>query len=365
MATNFHKKPVKKVIDFSSSLDRLMNLSEATANDKFATAARVAESGATAVSTAQTEPPVERDFNSVSGSRSDSNNPLQYGIGGTYSVPLSLIDLNPWGARYFYVEAAVEVIVKAFEGDGPKQDVACNGFVTEQGRVQLVDGGTRYRAARATGKPTLDVKIEEPLLHPIDLYNRSAKLNNQRTSECHLDTAFLFTKFLKDGTCRTHEEIISKIKKPDGSEYLPSQISAYVKIGRIPEHFLQMMRRKEQTSMFTIAGFIADIFAQPDYEQREEFYTTLASDVIEHIGSKKLSKEQSRSFIDAKLNPVQSRTRETPKALDLQFDGKPISLKLFPKRGEVQLVATGLDESQVNLLKDRLQAAFASPIDID
>lgn len=83
--------------------------------------------------------------------------------------------------------------------ENSKQKVAANGWVRPDGRIKLDDGGTRLRAARASGLEYLEVKIVGPTQQSAEQFKRSKALNDERSSQTALDLAVMFRKLLDEG----------------------------------------------------------------------------------------------------------------------------------------------------------------------
>lgn len=273
-------------------------------------------------------------------------------IGQVYDVPIHLIDPNPLGARYFYRVENIEQVGKTMKEDG--QDVPANGYV-EGGRVVLYDGGTRLRSATQYGINTLQLKIESPPADRKDLYKRSARLNDQRSDHTALDVAVSMAKLLKEGIYASQDEIAGDITDRKGNALSKQQVSMYLRIARIPDAFLAKMSYHDQTSTFTIAYEISALFSMPDYEDKADQYNQVASEVIDEIQKRQLSKAQAQTLIRSKLDGKQTRMRADVSTV--KVGNAKGTIKVFPGRGQLEFSVTGLDEQMLEQLRDSIERA--------
>lgn len=268
-------------------------------------------------------------------------------VGKVYAVPLALIDPNPWGARHFYESSNVEQIVESIpEG----QDVPANGFI-KAGRVELFDGGTRLRAARASGLATLDVKIDEPPASIQEQFKRSVRLNSERSKHTELDMAVNVRRLLDEGVYPSADALGEDL------ELSKSEVSMYRRIAAIPERLLQKMNGHEKTASLTIAYEISGIFARADYEQDADRYQEVAEDVVAEIHEKDLSREKVKTLIADKLQGPKSRLRAETKPI--KFGDHTGALKIFRSRGQVDFSIKGLSPEKTDELRDLIERALS------
>ncbi|ABE47367.1 ParB/RepB/Spo0J family partition protein [Polaromonas sp. JS666] len=286
-------------------------------------------------------------------------NPATCQIGMVYSVPLGLVDPNPDGARHFYRSADVDRIAESLQEN--QQDDPANGFVRD-GRVVLINGGTRLRAARSGGIPELLIRISAPLADRRELYKESARLNDERSDHTALDTAYRITCLLNEGVYSTQEEAGKDLTQRDGSPMTKSQVNMLFRIGKIPERLMRKMADHNQTSAFTIAYEISAIFVRPDYAEREMEYEILATEIIDQIQAKDLSKSQVQALINSKL--VGPKTRQRAESTSISYAGAKGVIKIFPSRGELDLSMKGLTATKCEELKSLIEKACSGQYEL-
>lgn len=342
----------KKTFNFAAGLSNLGKASEAAAVDRFATASKVIETRPDAFTDTSGMPPAQK------AASTDGEFDIAHCIvGQTYDVPLHLIDPNPFGARYFYVPQKVEEIVEALLEDN--QSVAVNGYVKD-GRVILIDGGTRLKGAKSAGFATLQVKIEEEPTTKKELYRRSAQLNEQRSAHTALDKAFMFQRMLDEGVYANQTELANDQIDDSGKPMTLQTLAAYMRVAKIPEHWMKKLADHPQTSKLYVAYEIADIFLRPEYAQDPDRYNLIAQDVIKAVQEGELGKKETKALVSARLDGPKSR--ETPMTNDVRFGERVGKVKVFPERGEFQLSFNGLTKAQLEDVKQRVEKALTGQL---
>lgn len=343
------KRP-KTTFNLGAAMKTLVANSTEATDDRFSVARRVVDALPSALSTPAAEPLQI----AATTSPGDPLDVSSFQVGQSYEVPIGLIDSNPIGARVFYrVENIDQMSESMFQQN---QLVSVNGFV-KGNRIELYDGETRLRSARARGIPRLLVKVDTPPVDALDQYTRSAHLNNQRSNHNALDIAVRLKQFLDIGIYPNQEALMQNYRDEKGRQLSKSQVSMYMRIGRIPERFLQKMSQADSTSSFTVAYEVGAIFDTPEYAAQPDKFDALAHDVIETIQSKELSKEQSKNLILSKLQDKQSRMRA--ESIPVKYGATKGTLKIFPLRGQLDLSFKGLTDDKLPELRELVEKMLA------
>lgn len=272
-------------------------------------------------------------------------------VGSTVAVPLHLIDVNPLSPRQVYLDENVNVIAETIT-DG--QDDDAHGYI-DGGRVKLIDGGTRYRAARITDRPTLNVKLEPAPKSLLDLFNRARALNEQRSQPTALDFALSLKLLLDQGAVASQRELIEKVKAPGGGVLKESLVSTYMRVNKLPPRIQRAMSTSPETNSLAALYAVSELFPDGQSEEEQEAAESAAAEIIEDINRRKLSRKQIQDLVAAKLTGPKSRERSTVHRLEI---GKHTGqIKTFHRKGEIQLSLKGLGESQMPGLKAALQKA--------
>lgn len=273
-------------------------------------------------------------------------------VGSTVAVPLHLIDTNPLSPRQVYLDENVNVIAETI-GDG--QDDDAHGYL-EDGRIKLIDGGTRYRAARITDRGTLNVRLEAPPASPLDLFNRARALNEQRSQPTALDFALSLKRLLDVGAVSSHRDIIEKVKAPGGGVMTESLVSMYMRVTRLPTKIQRAMGNAAETNTLAALYALSALFPETQTAEQEEEMTEVAAELVDEIKRKKLSRKQIQDLVNAKLAGPKTRERST--VHPLEFGTHKGQIKTFHKKGEIQLSLRGLGEEEMPGLKVALQKAI-------
>lgn len=271
-------------------------------------------------------------------------------------VPLSLIDLNEFGPRQIYNAETVDKVSSTFESG---QDDAAHGYV-ESGRVKLIDGGTRYHAAKDTSVGYLDVKIEEPPETKLGLYLRARELNDKRSQPSALDFALSLKVLLDKGAVESQRDIVENVPGPNGKKMTEGTVSKYLRIARVlPSDVRDRMSKSELTSGFSAAWEISELFAddpQGDLltERTEMALGIIRAIVDDEVGTERMSTNKLHKLVRSKIDGPQTRERSVVHQLDLS--GHKGHIKVFAKKGALDLSLRGLSEERLKRLRERLEA---------
>lgn len=350
MSTTSNKRP-KVRLDYAAATTDLMRQSSEATDERWAKAQLITAAQPSALTPAAHVAPAAFKTVAVQSGLIDV---LALQVGQVYDLPISLLDSNPYGARFFYRFENVDKLGASMAEDS--QLVPVNGFVKGE-RIELYDGETRLRSARSTGKTTLQVKLDAPPENALDQHRRSALFNSLRSNHTHLDVAVRLKQFLDEGFYKTQEELGEKYLDDNDRPIGLSRANMYLRIARIPMPFLQLMSEKDHTSTFTVAWAIAGIFTSNGYESSPEKYDLMAREVIKEIQDKELGTEKSKSLITSKLQGPQSRMRAD--SVPVKYAGIKGTLKVFPERGQLDLSFKGLPEERLTELRDAVEKMLA------
>jgi len=351
MATAKKTLPPRVKFDPKAGYKTLVEEAQTAANDRFSAAARILEDKPSALSTKPEVSIAHRD--------APMFDVRSCQVGKVYSIPLALIDPNPVGVRHFYRLENTEAVLNSLLDS--EQKVAVNGFVKGD-RIELIDGGTRLRAARSAGLATLDVKIEEPPATLREQFKRSSEFHDARSDHTALDIAVNMRRLLAEGMYASQDELAADMEGASGKPMLKSQVSSYLRIARIPERLLQKMSENDQTSAFTIAYEISSIFADSRFEANKEEYLQIAGDVIDEVKSKQLSKLQTQALISVKLKGPKKRNSSVSSVV--RYGEKSGTIKVFPSRGQLDFSIKDLSAEQVEDLQERIVKALSGQMSL-
>ena len=272
--------------------------------------------------------------------------------GAIVRVPLYMTDINLLGPRQIYTGEEIDKIAKTLPNG---QDVAAHGYVAE-GRIKLIDGGTRFRAAKITDRSYLDVKIEDAPKDKLGLFRRARELNEQRSDTGALDFALSLHTLLKEGAVASQRELIEKVDAPGGGRLSEGTVSQYLRMARMPEKLQRAMVGSEETSTAAALYAIATMFDENMDEAQQEQRQELAFEVIEEVKRRKLNKAQIVALVKSKLDGPKSRDRST--VHPLAFGVHKGQIKMFTRKGRIDLTLAGLTETEMPEMRTALVKAL-------
>jgi ParB family transcriptional regulator, chromosome partitioning protein len=272
--------------------------------------------------------------------------------GAIVQVPLHLIDANPLSPRHIYTTEEVDKIARTMpEG----QDVAANGYV-EAGRIKLIDGGTRFRAAKITDCSYLEVKIEEAPADKLALYKRARALNEQRSATTALDFALSLRALIDQGAVASQRELIEKVEPPGGGKLSEAAVSTYMRISRMPEKVQRAMSESPETSTVVALYAVSELFPEGLADAELEAKIDLALEIMDEIRRKKLNRHQIAALVKSKIAGPKQRERST--VHPLEFGDHKGQIKMFAKKGQIDLSLKGLSEAEMPGLRNALVQAL-------
>lgn len=349
--------PVPKLkLDAKAAMQRHQSAATTAAVDRFALAEKITKDQPTGLSPAAAEatavaptleavsPTLKRPVVSTAQAFD-----LSACVAGTIvQVPLHLIDANPLSPRHIYTTEEVDKIARTMP-DG--QDVAANGYL-EGGRIKLIDGGTRFRAAKITDCTFLEVKIEDAPADKLALYKRARALNEQRSATTALDFALSLRALLDQGAVASQRELMEKVEPPAGGKLSESAVSTYLRIARMPEKIQRAMSESPETSTVVALYAVSELFPDGLGETELEAKVDLALEIIDEIRRKKLNRHQIAALVKSKIAGPKSRERST--VHPLEFGHHKGQIKMFTKKGQLDLSLKGLDEAEMPSLRAAL-----------
>lgn len=349
--------PKRVKLDQEAAMSRHFARSAHTAADRFARAAETIERIPTGLSPEQSgqqtptdTPPVIAEQRSITTASKGDFDIAQCVPGALVKVPFHLIDLNPVGPRQIYRSEEIDKIAQTLpEG----QDDAVHGFLKD-GRVVLIDGGTRYRSAKVSGVGFLDVKFEEAPSTGLDLYLRARRYNDQRSQPSVIDHALSLQLLLDTHAVETARDLIEKVPDLNGKGRMAeAQVSVYLRIARMPRHILERMSESQVTSQLTVLYAISEIFPKDEKPTSEQI--DLSMQLIEEIKAKDLTKKQVQELVKSRLTN-ERKSRERSVQQPISYGSCKGYIKVFGKRGQIDLSLKGVKEENLPLLQRELQS---------
>ena len=134
-----------------------------------------------------------------------------------------------------------------------------------------------------------------------------------------------------------------------------AQVSTYMRISRMPDRVLQRMSENSLTSGVRVLYAVSDIFKRVPEESDA---LDIAYSVIDDIKQKELSTAQVIALVNSKLEGTKHRERSAQQSLSIgAYKGV---IKVFEKRGQVDLSLKGLPANELPNLQKELVATVES-----
>lgn len=338
-------KPIRKVkIDTKQAMQAHQQAASSAAVDKFAAAEAITKVQPTGLTTIAPTPSSASVPAVVPSTVVTTVAAFDLSVcvpGAIVRVPLYMIDTNPLSPRQIYTGEEIDKIAKTLPNG---QDVAAHGYVAD-GRIKLIDGGTRFRAAKITDRSYLDVKIEEALEDKLALFRRARELNEQRSETGALDFALSLQNLLREGAVASQRELIEKVEAPGGGRLSEGTVSQYLRMARMPEKVQRAMVGADETSTSAALYAVSTLFEEGMDEAEQEQRQEIAFEIIEEIKRRKLNKAQITALVKSKLAGPKSRDRST--VHPLEFGSHKGQIKMFTRKGKIDLSLNGLTEAEM------------------
>lgn len=270
-------------------------------------------------------------------------------VGGTYQVPLHLLQDSPFNARVYYAAEEVDQIAVSLQSNG--QDVAVSAFV-EAGKVTIIDGSKRLRGARAAGLDSLRVEIKTKPESPKEMYKASRRMNKERSPQTPLDDAVRFKALMDAREYADQESLAADMGTSQ------TTVSQTLSLNKIPASVLRLMREEkvqDKLCQLTFATEIARMFdgtgtQGPAVEDK-------AIDVIREIMAKDLSAKQTKELVAARIEGPKARAKAETTAV--RYGSGLGTLKVFSAKGQLDLTIKGVETTKIEDLRKKIEALFA------
>jgi len=266
-----------------------------------------------------------------------------YRTGQVYEVPLSEVRANPLNPRVIYTSTALDEMAMSLANEG--QQVAATAFVDEDGRVTLIDGEKRLRAARLAGLVSLRVELRPAPSDKRALYEAARNTNLQRSGQSPLDDALRW------------KDMLSK-------EVYPSQgalalalavtgdiVSRTLSLAQFPQRILHALSEEPELLKLRMLNALREFWEACSSDERDE----MTLDLIAEVARKGLGYRE----VEARRKALGKGPVAKPRAITEPFKlgSARGELKTFPD-GRLELSFKGLDEAQSDKLRLELAQAI-------
>jgi len=276
----------------------------------------------------------------------------QMAVGTIWRVPVQMVADSPFNARVWYDIEEVDVVVNSLTKNG--QDVPVAGFV-EDGKVIVIDGSKRLRAARHAGLPYIRAEIKAKPSSLKDLYLTSRRMNMERSPQTPFDDAVRFKALLEAGEYPDQSSLGAAVGMSQPA------VSATLSLNKIPASVMRVMREErnknneQKLCQLNFGVELARLFDGTGTEGKNT--EELAIDVAREIVAKDLSVKQARDLVSSRLQG--KKNRATAETDSVKYAGGAGTLKVFQEKGQIDLSIKDVSRERVEELRQKLRALLA------
>lgn len=278
-----------------------------------------------------------------------SRTPTTYSVGQNYKLPLQMFQRSENNARVFYRTQELDEMSRSLERQG--QDYPTLGYVRGN-KVVLTDGQKRFQAAVNAGLFELEVKIIAPPSSEAEEYEKSRRVNLERSTQSGLDDAFKWKALMDRGVYKSQDELAASL------DLKKEKVSKVLSITRIPERLVRTMIEYRNTSSWSTAYLVSTIFDPRRIEEEgADKVELLAQEILDEIIKKEMNRNQVEALISKKLQGPKKRSQ--PETLPVKYGDFKGEIKTFPGRGQLDMTFRGLPEEKISLLRETLEKVLS------
>ncbi len=257
------------------------------------------------------------------------------------SVPIELVDPNPYNARKIYRPERVNELAASIGAHG--QDVP--GIATDRdGRYILAAGHYRWRAIKLLGLKTMDLMVHSGLSDK-DLFAYSYRENAERESQTALDNALSWDELLRSKLYQSETELaeVTGMSLPN--------INKTLRILTLSAPVLDLV--KEDPAAFALST-LYELALFESAANLPDASLDLAKLIKDgQAGRKEIQEARSRLS-----NQKQRKVKETSRQYKIQHDGQSIGFVKSWDSGRVALDVTIADPTERNEILELLKNRF-------
>jgi len=267
-------------------------------------------------------------------------------------VDISLVDDNPYNARYFYDEEIIKERATSIAAVGQLQEApACiNPFIP--GRFMLIGGHYRKQALKYLGRAKIRLHLKD-VSSPLDLFRLSYAENREKKEGTPLDNAFVWKKLLDEGVASSIEHIAQLTGENRAT------VSKHIQLLQMPKALMDVLMQNPSKFTLTIAYEIQTMVETVPADQLLE----ITQQVVSHDG---LSTRELAALKKRLLDKTPKKYKQRSRQYKIAADGKQIGQIKDWDSGKVELIVEILDQAEREKLVLELRHRFgldATPLE--
>jgi ParB family transcriptional regulator, chromosome partitioning protein len=159
---------------------------------------------------------------------------LHSDYGRRFPAKISDLVSNPHNPRIFYNPQSIDGLAKSFEEQGQIEAIQVTRLPEFPGKLVIVDGERRKRAAKARGDEFVDAEMVPPL-EAKKLFLRAYHANKERDPQTVFDDAIAWKKLLDERVYLDYNELAAAVGES------PTQVNKVILLTTLPENFLNRL----------------------------------------------------------------------------------------------------------------------------
>jgi ParB family chromosome partitioning protein len=266
--------------------------------------------------------------------------------GNLLEVPLSHIIDNPFNARAVHSQSGIDVLALSMQGEAG-QTTAATGYRGPDGRIHLIDGHRRLRAAREARLDTLRVELRPAPATDALLYLASRAANFERENQTCLDDAITWKLLLSKGVFDSQGALAKALNISD------AEVSRTINLSVIPTKIVQVLADQPKLLNLALMSALREYYEATS----EEEALALVFDIIKND----LSAKQVRMKV-ADAKSATPRLRPRSEKIPLKYGAGRGELSQFRGTGRVELKLKGLTEEELEQVSEKLGSLFVAKL---
>ena len=339
MTTKLKKKSLN---DASSAIGNFMETSKMSADNRF----NIAEQITAARPTGLTLPPSKAQAAFAAPSEPLARHPI---IGAESDpnailVDISLVDDNPYNARWFYDERVVKQRASSIAAVGQLQAAPACINPNNANRFMLIGGHYRKRALTYLGKTKILLHLKA-ITSPLDLFRLSYAENGEKKEGTPLDNAFAWKNLLDQKVVSSIEQIAQLTGENRAT------VSKHIQLLQMPQALLDVLMQNPSKFTLTSAYEIQTMVAEVPLEQLQK----IAQQVVSEEG---LSTRELAALKRRLMSSKQRKTKEHSRQYKILVDGVQTGQIKDWDTGKVELTVEIRDQAEREKLVAELRHRF-------
>lgn len=263
-----------------------------------------------------------------------------YAVGNVYEVPLELIRSNPLNPRVVYTSQSVDDMALSLAQDG--QRVPATAYLNA-GEVTLIEGETRLRGARASGRKTLRIEIQPPPVNDRQLYKFARDANVRRREQTPLDDALKWKELLENKVFDNQAQLSEMLELPE------STVSRTLQLATLPKRVITSLSDHPSLLNFQMLNALREYYKGFGEDKTLDYLPQIEKN---GWGYRRVAEDAAK----ANSGPVRRKRGETE---SIEYGGGKGEIKLFDQGSRIEVSLKGVDPERAADLVARFKGLIS------